>query len=1542
MKHLYSQLSRLAILLCLFAVPIGLYAQGCINVHLEKADYQGYLWQRHLDNTIPTDLYEMNWKRGDMSISLIFLANKNIDYNYTYTYADGSKGVRPGTYTIYSGRYWTENQSTFLGYCMEYIYNPYTGYSEYNEVYSAVSVGGNEYIIYSGTITVADSPNGPYITIEGHDSGSNTDICSSIGSLDNSTVRIPLTEDLSWQDNTGVSGWQAVIASGTGTGSDGLPYTATIVVNTSTPSGTFPYSKIDLGRTSLYQNGVIVPFTNATVTINASANVYSVTATFYGNDGRTYIVSATYSDCPEAQTLGSVCAFTYEYDQITSSLVQDPDDNWYYIDPDNKFIKVVAYNTDYNDQHNYVQLYFYVGGTYDGWTQTYTNGIIGPKAGDYRIVLPSMTSINFGIETGYFWYIKENQMPDGPVVVGNTTGYVPSYGDWRCPFSSWLSYRNPYTGVVTDYPSVTGFNTFTIHVQEGKDGQMFISIEKGGTIPITIGEPASAGGYKLTLTTSGEGTVTKEPDECWYAPGTQVTLTPEPATGWVFSDWTGTGNGHLTDNGDGTYTYTVPEQNASITANFIQRKEKKEDITLCSSELPYTWRRKYLINDPVAQNGLRDTVYKDGRIDSIITLKLTIHNAYPAPGYIRDERTLCGAEAEGFMWEGIDFSQYAHTSVPVDLDEKKVLRTIHDCDSAVNLILHIIPTDTLHWQKLTYCQSQLDEEEIYWFRRHITGPENLGDTLHMHLNPSDPCYTVLLLDSLEVYGDDHTYDTVRVSSYPFKWRGLITINSPEEVATKGTIRRQNIHECDSVITLVVIEERQEEAFICPNTSYNWEGHDKPWLQNLTQETIYRDTLTGVLSGSDSIYFELSLQVMPAPVTVQLPDTLVCSDWLWDSFQWEIWEGHTKAVEIGEETDYDLTEMRPSVLTGCDSVLYQQHLHIFTTFQEQIFIDTCGPSFEYTAPWGETRTISYPDDYVEMTQEIDGSDGMCESTVGINITWRQPEPYQVTDGITLCASKLDEFTWEGEHFTPDELTKTLTLPSVADCDSVVTFTVTLLPESDNIQDGATICSSALDGFTWEGEHFTTTDLVKTKTLRAVGGCDSVVTFTLTVSDAYRVNDGATICESELATFRWQGEAFTKSNLVKTKTLRSVGGCDSIVTFTLTLLPSYTRTDGATVCDTELPYRWQNGSTVIETFNDAGTRTRTLRTVNGCDSVVTFTLNVLRSTRSEKSLTINAKELPYTWDGITFTQARDVDTVMILTGANAAGCDSTVIRHLHVDICVDVKADVRLSAPTVCADAEAATATLSITNGDVVSYRLTYPAGMSGSTATVQLPQGTEHDIRIPLPVPAERTHYIRPDAYPVQITLTDICDREWTLAPVTLQVLYPSWLIVQKWDDVLALYNERYNGGYRFSRIRWFNDGAPVEGSGANNSYIYANQGHGEMLRFGTPYWAELTREDDGKTVCTCPFVPQRTQPAPERKGIDITFSQQGYQLLLSTELNGTYALYDITGKAMQTGCFGEQYSAMQIDINRSCAAGSYLIVFRADDGTTLTRKFALY
>ena len=113
------------------------------------------------------------------------------------------------------------------------------------------------------------------------------------------------------------------------------------------------------------------------------------------------------------------------------------------------------------------------------------------------------------------------------------------------------------------------------------------------------------------------------------------------------------------------------------------------------------------------------------------------------------------------------------------------------------------------------------------------------------------------------------------------------------------------------------------------------------------------------------------------------------------------------------------------------------------------------------------------------------------------------------------------------------------------------------------------------------------------------------------------------------------------------------------------------------------------------------------------------------------------------------------------------------------------------------------------------------------------------------------------------------DEGQTLS-TSFTVSYPSSILAQKWNDVLAIYNEGYNAyGDNFDQFQWYKNDVPI--SDGTNPYIYL--GEGNTFNGSDEYYVVLRRVSDGKTFRTCPFVPHMkatnniaVYPSPARSG----------------------------------------------------------------------------
>ena len=315
--------------------------------------------------------------------------------------------------------------------------------------------------------------------------------------------------------------------------------------------------------------------------------------------------------------------------------------------------------------------------------------------------------------------------------------------------------------------------------------------------------------------------------------------------------------------------------------------------------------------------------------------------------------------------------------------------------------------------------------------------------------------------------------------------------------------------------------------------------------------------------------------------------------------------------------------------------------------------------------------------------------------------------------------------------------------------------------------------------------------------------------------------------------------------------------------------------------------------------------------------------------------------YTWDknGQTYTHSTNTsDTIRHLT----TGCDS-IIYNLRLSIKADSCDGVfTLEHDTVCGNAKNIVILPEYTVGGMDKYSLLFSAdakkaGFADVTDVVS--DGTE-EIFIPLPGSDDndRYNYPRPGTYTLTLVETNSCEAT-VEHQLSFTILYPSWVIFQRWNDVLSVANEKYNGGYTFSSYRWFKNGKEVEGHGS---------WYNEKSKFDfvarDEYWVELKREDDGKSVCSCRFTPSmQTDETTFEDDLTLTPRRNGDSrcMRVATQLSGTYTLYDIWGRSVQNGVFGEDYGSPDIIVNSTCGNGTYMLLFLSTEGKSVTKKIII-
>jgi hypothetical protein len=482
----------------------------------------------------------------------------------------------------------------------------------------------------------------------------------------------------------------------------------------------------------------------------------------------------------------------------------------------------------------------------------------------------------------------------------------------------------------------------------------------------------------------------------------------------------------------------------------------------------------------------------------------------------------------------------------------------------------------------------------------------------------------------------HTFTT------PFNWDGVSNVVI-QTCFNNASFTANGVFKQTATSYASTIYYREDAATVCPNTITTASFNQRPNITFITNPSYtYSWTPSGGVTNADSLtaiasptsattyvfkvtnnntgcFASDTVQVLTFPDTGSFTQT-ICAN---EVFTFNGVDLNTAGVYMDTLTS----------TFGCDSFV-TLYLNVLPT-ATGAFTQTICANEVYTFNGVDLNTAGT---YLDTLSAANG----CDSVVTLTLNVLPTATGAFTQ--TICANEVFNFNGVDLNTAGTYLD---TLSAANGCDSVVTLTLDVLPTAT----GAftqTICANEV--FTFNGVDLNTAGTYL-DTLSAANGCDSVVTLTLDVLPTATGAFTQTICANEVFTFNGVDLNTAGTYL---DTLSAANGCDSVVTLTLNVLPTATGAFTQTICANET-FTF-NGATL----NTAGNYLDTLQAANGCDSVVTLTLNVLPTSTGAFTQTICSNET-FTFNGATLNTAGSYNDT--LTSAN--GCDSVVTLTLVVN-------------------------------------------------------------------------------------------------------------------------------------------------------------------------------------------------------------------------------------------------------------------------------------
>ena len=242
---------------------------------------------------------------------------------------------------------------------------------------------------------------------------------------------------------------------------------------------------------------------------------------------------------------------------------------------------------------------------------------------------------------------------------------------------------------------------------------------------------------------------------------------------------------------------------------------------------------------------------------------------------------------------------------------------------------------------------------------------------------------------------------------------------------------------------------------------------------------------------------------------------------------------------------------------------------------------------------------------------------------------------------------------------------------------------------------------------------------------------------------------------------------------------------------------------------------------------------------------------------------------------------------------------------------------------------------------INYSIQFdePAHAEGFVDIIDKPFGVDIVAEVPMPHKSkvlyqEHTAYVRPNYYTMRLALDNSVCGVSRSDSLTLLIRYPSWILEQNWDDVVAPLRAEYNGGYEFGAYTWYVNDAVFPNDGL--PYLYT-----KSLKPGDQVVLYATRIGESYAIPTAPLTITKAIPDVTQYPVLVyptAASKMSPRVTIEAHNDGNYKVYDSTGKLFSTGSFESGETAVELPAVTGCC----LIQATTEDGYRLTQKVIIY